>query len=138
MPIALNDYASSGEAFKFVTVGDSIAGVIVRANTSEQDNYDGDGKERVLAITVDTGDGERGIYARLEPKADGKARAISDAVAAHGGQLTEGGTLKLMFSEEVPASNPKHHPFKRFTAEYAPPATSIPVNTSGAAVEEPF
>lgn len=127
----MSSYARAGESFKFTEVGDTIKGVITQIkDPHERENSFTNKMEVVMAITIDTGDGEHSIWPRLQPYSS-MGGAIADATADHGNKLEVGGKLAVQFTEEMDTG--KGNPAKIYAAQYAPPAKSVDVSAAAPA-----
>jgi hypothetical protein len=101
------------DAFKFDAIGDAIDGVISQPPAVLPDKFN-EGRT-VLALTLDTANGETSLYART-----GLLDAIVEAVNAAGvDEIDQGGALRVTYTGDRLLRN--GYTMKVYTAEYVPP-----------------
>lgn len=134
--VDMSGYARSGETFKFNTVGDTLKGTITQIkDPHERENQFNDRMETVMAITVETEDGEEwSVWPRLQPYSS-MGGAIADATEDHGHRLEVGGTLAVQFQSEMDTG--KGNPAKIYVAQYEPPAKGASVAAAAPANDKP-
>lgn len=127
------DEGSGPPAAKFANVGDVVKGDIIAARvgvqrkfgTGEIDTWDDGTPKRQLQIDLRTDDGDVRLYCKPTLK-----EAISDAVKAVGGRLSDGGTLTAKRVEDGEPPKPGFNPRQLFKAKFEPkPATSGDVDS---------
>jgi hypothetical protein len=144
----INDFlkGSSGKAFEFGAIGDTVKGVIVDMKKRQQTDFQtgapafwSNGEPRMmLMVTLQTelqddadDEGLRNVYLRggnftaLKGKGTASLVAVKDAVKRSGKPIEVGGTLTLQFSGEGPAPAKGMNPAKLYVASYQPPAYAV-------------
>jgi len=138
-------FGGGGKAAKFEEVGDTVEGIIIDAQLTQQTHMETqeplfwpDGQKRMqLVVTLQTDetgeddDGIRRIFAKggryevAEGTGTSMKDAIADAVKKAGGKFDPGGWLKVGFSGVGKKTNRGFAAPKLFRAQYKPPTKSI-------------
>jgi hypothetical protein len=124
----------------FKAVGDAVVGTILDFAVQQSRDFKTNDPEwwddaktepkRQLVITLQTeerdasiadDDGRRRVFAK---KPGNLLQAISDALAASGSKIAEGGRLAVRFTGEKPHENPRFSAIKEYAAAYEPPAVT--------------
>ena len=101
------------DAFKFDVIGDEIDGLISQPPAVVADKFN-EGRT-ILALTVDTANGEMSLYART-----GLLDAIVEAVKAAGvDEIDQGGALRVAYTGDRLLRN--GYTMKVYRADYVPP-----------------
>ena len=118
-------------AFKFVNVGDAIAGEITsepqKISTPSLNDSTQMLENLVLEVRTDAGEAYT-IWVQTNKQ---MYRALYDAVTASGGKLSEGGRIGIKFARTEPSKFPQ--PTKIFEVAYKAPAATA---TAGRSVED--
>jgi hypothetical protein len=122
---------SSLPAVKFPDVGSTVKGDVVAARvgtqrkfgTNEVDTWDDGTPKRQLQIDLRTAEGDMRLYCKPACK-----DAISEAVKAVGGRLSDGGTLTVRRVEDGQASQAGFNPPQQFKAKFEPKVADTAVD----------
>ncbi len=122
---------SSMPAVKFPNVGDEIEGDIIGARvgyqrkfgSGEVDTWDNGEPKKQLQIDLRTAEGDMRLYCKPACRA-----AISEAVKASGGRLSDGGRLKVRRVEDGQASQAGFNPPQQFKAKHTPKVADTSVD----------
>lgn len=144
----INDFlmGSSGKAFEFGAIGDTVTGVITDMKKRQQTDFQtgapafwNDGNPKMmLVVTLQTefqddenDEGLRNVFLRggnytaLKGKGTASLVAVKDAVKKSGKPIEIGGRLTLQYSGEGPAPAKGMNPAKLYTAAYQPPSYQV-------------
>lgn len=140
----VNDFllSSGAPAFSFENVGDTVKGVIIASEVSQQRDfqtgkpkfYDDGNPMMQLVVTLATDlrdperpddDGHRRIFAPRTGKPQSMFQAIRTVVQRSGGRLEEGGTLAVKHVGTEASETRGFNPRKLYEAAYKPPTAGV-------------